>query len=65
MAMATAGPVDFESVRMVWIKNTSQLDEMWISKALLTEATEKENLKIIGNENEMKFNTDGNLIEIS
>lgn len=62
-AMATAGPVDFESVKIVWINHTSRLDEMWISKGLLNEATEKENLKIIGNEHEMKFDDYGNLIE--
>jgi hypothetical protein len=61
-AIATAGPVDSEIVKIVWIKNTSTLDEMWISKGLLNEATEKENLKIIGNEHEMKFDNYGNLI---
>jgi hypothetical protein len=62
-AMATAGPVDFESVKIVWINHTSRLDEMWVSKGLLNEATGKENLKIIGDEHEMKFDDDGNLIE--
>jgi hypothetical protein len=62
-AIATAGPVDFESVKIVWINHTSKLDEMWISKGLLHEVTEKENLKIIGNEHEMKFDDYGNLIE--
>lgn len=65
LAMATAGPIDFESVRVVRIKNTSKLDEMWISKSLLNEATEKEKLKIIESDHEIKFDTDGNLIEIS
>jgi hypothetical protein len=62
-AITTAGPVDFESVKIVWINHTSRLDEMWISKGLLNEATEKENLKVIGNEHEMRFDDDGNLIE--
>lgn len=62
-AIATAGPVDSESVKIVWINHTSRLDEMWISKGLLDEATEKENLRIIGNEHEMKFDDYGNLIE--
>lgn len=62
-AIATAGPVDFESVKIVWINHTSRLDEMWISKGLLDEATEKENLRIIGDEHEMKFDDYGNLIE--
>jgi hypothetical protein len=62
-AMATAGPVDVESVKIVWINHTSRLDEMWISRGLLNEATGKEDLKIIGNEHEMKFDDYGNLIE--
>lgn len=62
-ALATAGPVDCESVKIVWIHHTSRLDEMWISKGLLDEAAEKENLSIIGNEHEMKFDDHGNLIE--
>jgi hypothetical protein len=36
-ALATAGPVDSETVRLVWIKNTSKLHKMFISSALLTE----------------------------
>jgi hypothetical protein len=62
-AMATAGPIDSASVRIVWIKNTSKLSEMWISQGLLNEAREKENLEIIGNEYEMIFDDYGNLIE--
>jgi hypothetical protein len=62
-AMATAGPVDVDSVKIVWINHTSRLDEMWISKGLLNEATGKKDLKIIGNEHEMKFDDHGNLIE--
>ena len=41
-AIATAGPVDVESVKIVWINHTSRLDEMWISRGLLNEATGKE-----------------------
>jgi hypothetical protein len=62
-AIATAGPVDCESVKVVWINHTSRLDEMWISKGLLNEAAEKANLSIVGNEHEMRFDDNGNLIE--
>jgi hypothetical protein len=62
-AMATAGPIDSGNVRIVWIKNTSHLNEMFISKGLLTEAKEKENLEISGNAFEMEFDEHGHLVE--
>jgi len=62
-AIATAGPVDCESVKIVWINHTSRLDEMWISTGLVDEAAQRENLSIMGNEHEMRFDDSGNLIE--
>jgi hypothetical protein len=63
-AMATSGPVDSENVRIVWIKNTSKLSEMWISQGLLNEAREKENLEILDKTQNLEFDERGNLIEI-
>ncbi len=63
-AMATSGPVDSESVKIVWIKNTSKLSEMWISQGLLNEAREKENLVILDKTQNLEFDEHGNLIEI-
>jgi hypothetical protein len=62
-AMATAGPIDPDNARIVWIKNTSSLDEMFISESLLTEAQEKENLEIAGEAREMEFDEQENLVE--
>jgi hypothetical protein len=62
-AMATAGPVDSESVKIVWIKNTSKLSEMWISQGLLNEAREKENLEVLDKKQNLEFDEYGNLIE--
>ena len=62
-AIATAGPVDADSVRVVWIKNTSSLDDMFVSQRLLTEVQEKENLEIAGDTAEMGFYQNGNLVE--
>ena len=38
---------DPSSLRMAWIKNTSKLDEMWVSEALLDEVNANPNLEII------------------
>lgn len=63
-ALATAGPVDSDTVRMVWIKNTSHLGEMFISHGLLREAQDKDNLEISREVSEMEINHAGNLIEL-
>jgi hypothetical protein len=63
-AMATAGPVDVENVRIVWIKNTSKLSEMWISQGLLNEAREKEILELLDKTRDLAFDEHDNLIEI-
>ena len=62
-AIATAGPVNPYSVGIVWVKNTSNLNEMFISQGLLTKAREKENLEIVGNELKMEFDEQDNLVE--
>lgn len=46
---------DPASVRMVWIKNTSKLDEMWVSEALLDEVRANPDLEIIGEASQMAF----------
>ena len=45
-ALATAGVSDGEKARLVWIKNTLELERMWISAALLDEARAMENLEL-------------------
>ncbi len=61
-ALATTGPVKTESIRIVWIRNTSKLDKMMISQGLLVEARGKEYLEIIGDEMEMEFDRHSNLV---
>ncbi|MFT5449451.1 MAG: hypothetical protein ACI9DC_004646, partial [Gammaproteobacteria bacterium] len=46
---------DPASVRMVWIKNTSKLDEMWVSAALLDEVHANPDLEIISEASPMTF----------
>jgi hypothetical protein len=62
-AMATAGPLNLDTARIVWIRNTSKLDELFISHGLLAEVRRKENLKIVEDEYEIKFDDSGHLIE--
>jgi hypothetical protein len=60
-AMVTSGPVTEENVRIVWIKNTSTLDEMFVSKPFLEEIQKKDNLEIIDEMVEISFDENGNL----
>jgi hypothetical protein len=60
-AMVTSGPVTEKNVRVVWIKNTSTLDEMFVSKPFLEEIQKKDNLEIIDEKVEMSFDENGNL----
>lgn len=62
-ALATAGPVDSRNLRMVWIRNTSSLSEIFISQGLLDETRGKENLATAGDAMEMEFDEHGNLVE--
>ncbi|MFC1540822.1 DUF362 domain-containing protein [Candidatus Latescibacterota bacterium] len=50
------------TARIVRIKNTLELEELYISEPLLEEAEHRENLEITGEPEEMKFDSDGNLI---
>lgn len=46
---------DPNSLRMAWIRNTSKLDEMWASEALLAEARANESLEILCDPQPMTF----------
>ena len=61
-AIATAGPVDPDTVRIAWIKNTSKLGEMWISKGLIKEAKKNKALRILSDSYPMQFDETGNFL---
>ena len=60
--LATAGPVDVGNLRLAWIKNTSTLWEMFVSKALQAAAEGKKRLSLEGEAFELTFDAEGNLI---
>jgi hypothetical protein len=53
---------DPASARMVWIKNTSKLDELWASAALLEEARGNDRLEILTPPLAVSYDGDFNLI---
>jgi hypothetical protein len=46
---------DPASIRMVWIRNTSKLDEMWVSASMLDEVRANPNLEILREPAQMTF----------
>jgi hypothetical protein len=61
-AIATAGPVESHDVRIVRIKNTATLSEMFISEGLIDQAKEK-GLEILGELLPLEFDGQGNLMQ--
>jgi hypothetical protein len=55
-AIATAGPVTPDDIRLCWIKNTMKLDTMYVSKALLEEVSARSELKKLTDLTPMNFN---------
>lgn len=61
-ALTTLGAVEFSKVRMVYIKNTSSLEEMAVSEALIEEVQSDTRLDIIGELEELQFDASGKLL---
>ena len=61
IALDTCWGVEPEKARVVRIKNTLKLDEVYISEALTEELTGRNNIEIIGKLEEMEFDKEGNL----
>ncbi|MEM0097968.1 MAG: DUF362 domain-containing protein [Conexivisphaerales archaeon] len=47
-ALRTCGPIDIDNAKIVRIKNTLKLDEIYVSAALLDEAKAKDNVEVEG-----------------
>lgn len=60
-ALTICGPVNPGNARIVWIKNTLELEQFYISEALIPEITDKPNIKIVTELQELPFDIDGNL----
>ena len=60
-AILTSGASNAEVCRMVWVKNTLNLDQFIASEALLEEIHSKENLKVLQDLGELSFTDQGNL----
>ncbi len=62
-AIQTCVNLDPRNVRMIRIKNTLQLEEIWISPALMAEAIHHPNLEVMGEPAPLLFDQDGNIVK--
>ena len=58
-AMTTIGDKDEKNVRLMWIANTLELEEVLISEAMLPDVKANKNLQVVGGPFEIKFKDDG------
>ena len=61
-AFASAGPITAGDVRLCWIRNTTTLDRMFVSEALLDEVKAHPELEVVSALMEMRFNENGDLM---
>ncbi|MDA8218811.1 MAG: lactate racemase domain-containing protein, partial [Dehalococcoidales bacterium] len=62
-AMTTIGDLIEKTMKLVWIRNTLELEDMLISEGMLAETKVRPELEIIGGPYEMKFDGEGYLID--
>lgn len=62
-AMTTIGDIPSDKARLMWIKNTLELEELLVSEAFLPEMRDRDDLKIVGGPFEMKFDDAGYLVD--
>ena len=60
-ALHTVGVFDSRAARVVWIKNTLELERMFVSQALAQEAETMDNITVQGEPAGMPFDGKGNL----
>lgn len=55
LALKTCGQPDLDKLRAVWIKNTSELSHIYLTKALLSEVWENRAFQLLGEEEPIPF----------
>lgn len=61
-ALRTCGPVKSENIRIIRIKNTLKLNELYVSESILEELKADKGIEILGDFNKM-FDSSGKLVE--
>jgi Lactate racemase N-terminal domain len=62
--IATCGKLDVSECSIVWIRNTLELGEMMVSENLLPELRGNPQIEIIGEPQDLQFDSEGNLVSL-
>ncbi|MHB1005308.1 MAG: nickel pincer cofactor-dependent isomerase, group 22 [Chloroflexota bacterium] len=62
-AMTTIGDKDEKNVRLMWIRNSLELEEVLVSEAMLPDVKANPKLEVVGGPVEIKFQADGYIEE--
>ena len=62
-AMTTIGEKTDKTVRLMWIKNTLELEDVLVSEAFLPEVKNRQGLQVISGPHKMEFDAEGYLVD--
>ena len=61
-AFDNSGVLDPKDLRLVWIKNTLEVEYLWASESMLKEAKGNSNLEVVAGLQEVPFDKNGNMV---
>ena len=61
-AFDNSGVLDSNDLRLVWIKNTLEMEHLWASEPMLREAKAQSNLEVISGLQDIPFDAAGNMV---
>lgn len=63
-AASSCGKTNIEDAKIIRIRNTLDLDKLWVSDNYLAEATEMKNIRILGTASDMEFDSENNFLDL-
>ena len=61
-AYDNSGVIDPKDLRLVWVKNTLELEYLWVSEPMLQEAKANPNLEVVSAPQDIPFDKNGNMV---
>ena len=61
-AYDNSGVIDPKDLRLVWVKNTLELEYLWVSEPMLQEAKANSNIEVVSAPQDIPFDKNGNMI---
>jgi hypothetical protein len=61
-AYDNSGVIDPKDLRLVWIKNTLELEYLWASESMLQEAKANPSIEVVSGLQEIPYDQSGNMV---